>query len=159
MKITFGDKSKSLLKTFFAAIIVTCTIVIVLKISSVLNYNHDCAALGVQAVKAMYNFSSPEELDYQMYSLQQITTDDIFNQLTIDNTNRTLSTYLKFKSKPVTVHVIESESNYVIYSLETENVSENRKFVFFFHVNTRGLIDKVEEVEAIDFVQDYSKNN
>ena len=50
--------------------------------------------LGERAVKLMYDFGTVEQLDYQMNDLKAITTDAVFNQLTIDNEERTLNTYL-----------------------------------------------------------------
>ena len=116
----------------------------------------DAAEIGECAVKLLYDFGSPEQLDYQMYDLQQLTTDAVFRQLTIDNEERTLNTYLKFKSEPVTVHVIKSTSTYVLYSLETENVDSSRIFLFLFSVGANGKIEYVREVEGIDFLDYYS---
>lgn len=110
------------------------------------------AALGEEAVKLLYDFGTVEQLDYQMNDLKKITTDAVFNQLTIDNEERTLNTYLKFKNKAVTVKVVKSTSDYVLYRLETENISEDRLFAFFFDVDDSGKISYVREVEAIDFV-------
>lgn len=117
--------------------------------------NDKVAQLGVQAVKYLYDFGTAEQLDYQMTGLKEITTDAVFNQLTIDNEERTLNTYLKFKNEPVSVDVLKSTSNYVIYSLTTTNISHDRLFVFFFEVNNEGLISSVREVEAIDFINSY----
>ena len=110
------------------------------------------AALGEEAVKLLYDFGTVEQLDYQMNDLKKITTDAVFNQLAIDNEERTLNTYLKFKNKAVTVKVVKSTSDYVLYRLETENISEDRLFAFFFDVDDSGKISYVREVEAIDFV-------
>ena len=110
------------------------------------------AALGEEAVKLLYDFGTVEQLDYQMNDLKKITTGAVFNQLTIDNEERTLNTYLKFKNKAVTVKVVKSTSDYVLYRLETENISEDRLFAFFFDVDDSGKISYVREVEAIDFV-------
>lgn len=113
------------------------------------------AELGEAAVKLLYDFGTAEQLDYQMQGLKEITTEPVFNQLTIDNEERTLNTYLKFKNEPVTVEVARSTNQYVIYSLDTKNISKDRIFVFFFTVNGEGKIDSVREVEAIDFVDGY----
>lgn len=115
------------------------------------------AELGETAVKLLYDFGSAEQLDYQMIGLKEITSDEVFNQLTIDNEERTLNTYLKFKNKPVSVNIIKSTSDYVLYSLDTECISEERLFVFFYKLNASGdKIVEVREVEAIDFLNSYS---
>lgn len=111
--------------------------------------------LGEKAVLLLYDFGTPEQLNYQMRGLKAITTEPVFNQLTIDNEDRTLNTYLKFKNEAVTVNVIRSSSDYVMYSLSTPNISEERVFVFFFEVNDGGIIEYVREAEVIDFINSY----
>ena len=114
------------------------------------------AEIGEEAVKFLYDYGTVEQLDFQMSGLKQITTPEVFNQLTIDNEERTLNTYLKFKQDPVTVEVVKSTNKYVMYRLHTANISEERLFVFFFNVNKDGLIYEVREVEAIDFISNYN---
>lgn len=110
--------------------------------------------VGVQAVGYLYNFSNLEELDRNMEKLRKITTEEVYEQLTIDNTNRALSTYLKFKGKPSYVTIDDQTNSYVSYHLKTAEVASSRKFIFMYNVNSSGLIDKVREVEAIDFISD-----
>lgn len=111
--------------------------------------------LGILAVKSLYDFGTSEQLDAQMDVLKTITTEPVFNQLSIDNEGRTLNTYLKFKNKPVTVEILDSSSDYVLYSLQTDSISSSRKFLFIFSVDDNGLISSVREMEAIDFVDSY----
>lgn len=111
------------------------------------------ARLGEKAVMCLYDFGTVEELDMQMYDLQNITTEYVFNQLTIDNEERTLNTYLKFKGSATTVNVVRAEPSYVMYTLDNENVGSERHFVFFFDVGSDGRICYVREVEAVDFIQ------
>lgn len=116
------------------------------------NLEGDLAELGVRAVRCMYEFGSAEQLDSNMLDLKLLTTNDVFAYLTIDNEERTLCTYLKFKNEPVSVNVIKSTSSYVLYSLDTEAISEDRIFLFLFDVDSSGKISGVREVEGIDFV-------
>lgn len=109
--------------------------------------------LGIKAVKAMYDFGTVEQLDSQMALLQVITTDEVFRQLTIDSENRTLNTYLKFQGKPVTIKILKSSNDYVLYSLDTVSIENNRTFLFLFTVNETGKINWVREMETIDFVK------
>lgn len=117
------------------------------------NLNHEREALGLQAVKLLYDFGTVAQLDDQMSELKLITTTPIYNDLTIDNEERTLNTYLKFKNKSVTVNVIKSTSAYVLYSLKTEELSEDRVFMFLFETNKVGKISWVREMEVIDFLE------
>ena len=114
------------------------------------------AEIGEEAVKLLYDYGTVEQLDYQMSGLKKITTEEVYNQLTIDNEQRTLNTYLKFKQDAVTVEIVKSTSQYILYRLHTNNISSERLFVFFFNVNGDGLIDEVREVEAIDFISNYN---
>lgn len=108
--------------------------------------------LGVELVNAMYNFESPYELDAQMLIVKQITTDSVFNDLTIDNEQRTLTTYLKFKDCSSKVHIIDSTDRYIRYWLESDVIEADREFVLFFNVDNHGLIDEVEEAECVKFL-------
>lgn len=109
---------------------------------------------GVDAVKYLYNFDSVKQLDSHMENLKKITTESVFEQLTIDNTNRTLNTYLKFKGEPTKVIIHEATDTHVLYSLDTKYVDSDRVFAFVFNLNENGKIEYVREMECIDFVTD-----
>ena len=109
-------------------------------------------AIGETAVKYLYNFNSVEQLAANMPNLQDITTEEVYNQLTIDNEGRTLNTYLKFKNDACTVDVIKSTSSYVLYNILNDNIDQDRIFIFTYHVNDSGKIDYAREEECIDFV-------
>jgi hypothetical protein len=111
------------------------------------------AQVGLLAVKYLYHFSSLEELDANMDELKKISTPEVYRKLTIDNTDRSLNVYLKFKNKPVFVIPDKATDNYIIYRLQTENISNFRKFTFFYEVNKQGLISDVREAEIIDFAE------
>lgn len=108
--------------------------------------------IGITAVKELYQFEKTEDLDGNMERLKRITTDSVFSQLTVDNEERTLNTYLKFKGKTTSINVIKSTDNYVLYSLDTEFISPDRVFIFMFNVNRDGKIDYVRECECLDFL-------
>ncbi len=108
--------------------------------------------LGEELVMAMYNFETPYQLDSQMLIIQTLTTADVFNDLTIDNEQRTITTYLKFKDCGVKAEIISSGEDYVYYKLDAEVIEENRTFIMFFRVNEDGLIDWVKEAECIEFI-------
>lgn len=109
------------------------------------------ADTGVKVVKLMYDFETAYELNDQMVDLKKLTTKDVYNSLTIDNADRTLNTYLKFKNKPVEVEIIKSTNSYVLYRLNTEVITTNRKFMFVFDTDWLGRINYVREMEVIDF--------
>ena len=110
------------------------------------------ADLGVELVKAMYDFENPYELDKNMLVVQKLVTEDVFSDLTIDNEQRTLSTYFKFKDASVHVNVLKSTDSYVLYSLDSEAISADRKFILIFSVNEEGVINEVKEVECYEYL-------
>lgn len=110
------------------------------------------ADLGVELVKAMYDFENPYELDKNMFVVQKLVTEDVFSDLTIDNEQRTLSTYFKFKDASVHVNVLKSTDSYVLYSLDSEAISADRKFILIFSVNEEGVINEVKEMECYEYL-------
>lgn len=110
------------------------------------------ADLGVELVKAMYDFENPYELDKNMLVVQKLVTEDVFSDLTIDNEQRTLSTYFKFKDASVHVNVLKSTDSYVLYSLDSEAISVDRKFILIFSVNEEGVINEVKEMECYEYL-------
>ena len=110
------------------------------------------ADLGVELVKAMYDFENPYELDKYMLVVQKLVTEDVFSDLTIDNEQRTLSTYFKFKDASVHVNVLKSTDSYVLYSLDSEAISADRKFILIFSVNEEGVINEVKEMECYEYL-------
>lgn len=110
------------------------------------------ADLGVELVRAMYDFENPYELDKNMLVVQKLVTEDVFSDLTIDNEQRTLSTYFKFKDTPVHVNILKSMDSYVLYSLDSEAISADRKFILIFSVNEEGIIDEVKEMECYEYL-------
>ena len=110
------------------------------------------ADLGVELVKAMYDFENPYELDKNMLVVQKLVTEDVFSDLTIDDEQRTLSTYFKFKDASVHVNVLKSTDSYVLYSLDSEAISADRKFILIFSVNEEGVINEVKEMECYEYL-------
>ena len=110
------------------------------------------ADLGVELVKAMYDFENPYELAKNMLVVQKLVTADVFSDLTIDNEQRTLSTYFKFKDASVHVNVLKSTDSYVLYSLDSEAISADRKFILIFSVNEEGVINEVKEMECYEYL-------
>lgn len=106
---------------------------------------------GEELVKALYQFQSAQELDSNMKVVKRLCDEETFSRLTIDNENRTLRTYLKFKGKPVSVDILRKDKNYVLYSINTEYIGSQRKFIFIYDTNWIGKINYVREMECIDF--------
>lgn len=108
--------------------------------------------MGIRLVKCLYDFDSAYQLDANMLLVKEMTTEAVFNDLTIDNEERTMLTYLKFKDCGAHVIILESDANFVRYSLDSDAIEESREFVLYFTVNREGLIDSVEEGEFVKFI-------
>ena len=109
--------------------------------------------LGTKAVMLLYNFHDLYELSDNMTELKSITTEDVYNDISFDTEERTLNTYLKFKGNSTAVNVLEAKPNYILYTLTSDSIDANRKFIFLFSVNSKGKISYVREMECIDFVK------
>lgn len=142
---------KRVLKIFIVFVFVLTLVIGSLFVYRRVTVNARKREIGKQLVLALYDFYSPEQLNEQMRVVKLLTTEAVFNQLTIDNEERTLNTYLKFKNKPVTVNVIKNTEDYVLYSLSTESISGERVFLFMFNLDNDGKVNWVREEECIDF--------
>lgn len=140
------------LKNRFLKIISTIIVTSLISVGVVLGVNYtQKESTGIEAVNLMYDFSDVYELDSNMSKLEDIMTPDIFKEVTIDNQDRALNTYLKFKKNPVKVEIIKSTSSYVLYRLHTDSITGNRKFMMTFDTNLLGKINYIREMEIIDF--------
>lgn len=132
----------SLIAIFLA---IMCSLYLILNIN-----NNENRSVGVLVVNTLYSYTSPQELDHNMVDLKKLCSEPVYNQLTIDNEERTLNTYLKFKGEPVAVHIIKEQEGVIIYNLETRYISAERQFAFVYKTN-RGKISEVTEYEVIPF--------
>lgn len=105
--------------------------------------------VGLRALYAMYDFDTLEQLDRQMATLAECTTEEVYTQLTIDCENKTLETYLKFKNEATSVIVLECTDDYIKYSLKNKFVSEDRQFIFMYKVNSDDKIYDAWEGEVL----------
>lgn len=110
-------------------------------------------SIAIEAVQDLYQFSKVEDLDKNMVKLKDYTTQSVYNQLTVDNEERTLNTYLKFKGAPTAVNVVKATSSYILYTLTNENIDKDRVFIFMYDFNSKGQISKVRESECLDFLK------
>ena len=108
---------------------------------------------AIEVVQDLYQFSKVEELDSNMLKMQDLTTQSVYNQLTVDNEERTLNTYLKFKGDTTSVNVVKATSSYILYTLTNENIDKDRVFIFMYECNGKGKISSVRESECLDFLK------
>lgn len=151
LKITDEKVKETLTSVKWVAVALLITLAI-LFLSETFTMQKQKKELGIKAVKCMYEFTEVGQLQFNMFDLQKITTEPVFNQLTIDNENRALFTYVKFKCDRTSVNVIKATSSYVLYSLKNDNVDSERKFIFMFDCDKTGKISYVREAEINDFI-------
>lgn len=138
-------------------VIIICLSIILFIVSFCLVQHFRKKSIALRAVNDMYTFVSYDSLaQNNMPDLQKICTKEVYDKLALQNTDRALTTYLKFKNEPVKVNIIKTTDEYIIYSLETDAITRTRKFVFFYNVNLLGKINDVSEAELYDF---YTNDN
>lgn len=116
------------------------------------SWKKEAKETGIKAVKLMYTFNTYEDVySKQMEELQKICNQDVYKELNVNNIDRALNSYLRFKGNPSEVNIKEATNSYVRYSLNTLSISEEREFILFYHVNVWGKIDKVSESEIEGF--------
>lgn len=139
------------MKTSYFVLIMGTLILLLTGVSFTLYSKSLGTPVGEKAVKYMYDFDSTKELSDNMDKLSAITTKSVFSKLTIDNIDRSLSTYLKFKNLPCEVVILRSTNTYILYTLKTDALSSGRKFIFMYQVNALNKISEVREAEVVDF--------
>lgn len=143
-------------KDYLKQIIVTTVLVISVSCSLFFGFKYlkekDGMRTAEQAVMLMYNFESFTELyDKQMAELKEIVTEDVYNNITVENIDRALTTYLKFRQNPAKVTILEKTEDHIIYTITSDSLTTGRKFVMYYDTNIFGKINKMEEAELRDF--------
>ena len=147
-----NSSKTSKVKLKYKSILIVVLVIILLISSFFIFQRFRRKTIGLEAVNDMYTFQNYDSL-YQnnMGKLKEITTPEIYKQLTATNVDRALTTYLKFQNTTVTVEPIKVTDSYIIYSLKTTAITPTRKFCFYYHTNLFGKIDEVYEAELYGF--------
>jgi len=106
-----------------------------------------------ETVRLLYDFGTPEQLGAQQGRLKKYVTGSVYDELTVDNEERRLNTYLKFYGCASTVHFSKVTDRYIIYWLECAAIDSSRRFLFCYDMDSSGRICKVREAEIIDFME------
>lgn len=145
----------SSVKTGYVVIISLCTLLSIFLFFYRSNQVHKKIEVGKQAVLAMYNYSDSSQLDLQMKLLKRITTEEVFNQLTFDNTEKSLRTYLSFRESAVSVVFLKCTDTYILYSLNADTIVSSREFIFLYDVSHEGTISYAKEADVNDFTNGF----
>lgn len=154
-----NDKTGKRTTTKFSIVIAILTLVVVSIISCLaitLNIKRievKKTNTAIEIVQDLYQFSKVEDLDKNMLKIKDLTTKSVYNQLTVDNEERTLNTYLKFKGDATSVNVVKATSSYILYTLTNKNIDKDRVFIFMYECNEKGKISSVRESECLDFLK------
>lgn len=105
---------------------------------------------GVQAVKLMYEFDSPQMLVDNQGKLQSILTAEEFKRLTVDEELRAVNTYFKFGYSSSRVEVVEWDEGYVLYRLHNDYIDTQVYWVFRYELTEDGKLTNVDEYQVTE---------
>lgn len=106
--------------------------------------------LGIQALLALYEFDTVDRLEDNLKKFRHYVSEDVFQQMTIDNSDRVLGVYLKLKGNPCVVDIVESTPNYIIYRLISDSIEEQRLFLFCYEIKNNKIVE-IKEAEIFSF--------
>lgn len=137
-------RAYSIILALSLILVALLTVLWVCKVSS-----SDGIDIGSRCVMLMYDFSTPQELATNQRLLQNITTDQVFETLTIDNTNRAVNAYFKFQYSPSAVNILASTPGCVLYTITNDYVDPDAVWVFLYTLDTSGAISGVTEYQVL----------
>lgn len=108
-------------------------------------------AVGEQVVKLLYEFSSADSLELQQSKLAMYTTEDVYNQLSTDNLEHTIRTYVWYDCSWATVNFLRCTDSYVVFSMNSDYTTPDQHFIFMFEVDSKGRICYAREAEIDEF--------
>ena len=115
--------------------------------------------LGKTIVDMMYSFDNKEVLYNNYKSIESMVTEDVFNQISVDNEEKTLRTYVSWKAEPCIVDFVQCTPDHVLFRLKSDGIEVDRLFLFVFNVNDDGIIDYVKEGEVYEYYNSYNQDN
>ena len=113
--------------------------------------------LGMKALHALYEFHTLDEFEENMKNFESYVSKDVFQQMSIDNSDRILGVYLKMKGNSCTVDVVDSTSDYIVYRLISDSIEEQRLFLFCYKVKGNKIIE-IKEAELFSFPTTHAWN-
>ena len=139
-----------------------CVIICTMLLSGVLFYavfsNRHSDRVAVQALEYLYKFETPEQKVQDLAKLSKICTGDVYDELTYSNQSVPTPYELIMAYKCMCdVNILYKGNGYIIYSLDTEVVKSDAKFMFAYQTFL-GQIISVNNGEFNDFFDDYSNN-
>lgn len=106
--------------------------------------------IGSRCVRLLYQFSTPQEIVDNQRQLELLVTDEVFSDLNIDDTNRVVNAYYKFKYSTSSVNIVSSAPGCVVYTIANENIDPDSLWIFKYTLDSSGKIDWVKEYSVLD---------
>lgn len=144
--LSMSSKSARLGLTAFATTAVLVAGIFIVCMHSDQKY----AEFGVSVVRNLYTYKDELQCAQQDGFLQQICSEDVYAQLTLKK-NGTLHTFVRAAREPTTVDIIKSTDDYVIYSLNADQIDDDCRYVLFFEVENNQVVE-ARECELYDFI-------
>lgn len=107
--------------------------------------------VGERVLHALYDYEDLVAFSDNIEVLESLTTSEVFHRMTMDNADRILSVYLKFRGNTSKVNIVESGDGFIIYSLVSESIEPERLFLYTYEVEG-GLVSSINEGEITPFV-------
>lgn len=107
--------------------------------------------VGVAAVRAMYDFDTPDDLLDGQTRLQTMLTESEWERLQLDNESRVTNTYYKFYYSPSHVNIIKYSDGYVLYTLRNNFIDEHQLWVFLYEIEQpSGKLTHIREYRLVE---------
>ena len=104
---------------------------------------------GVQLVKAMYEFRTPEEMIDNQLIVQRMLVEDEWKRLTIDEPLRNVNAYRKFNYSASKVHILEAVDGFVTYQILNDYINADKLWVLEYSVDKSGKLYDIKEYQAV----------
>lgn len=125
-------------------------------ITLLLNQYHEQRSINNAKSVVINLYTMNEGLDRinSIDNVRKLCTPEVANQLIEDYDDKLLYKYLEQSGSDASVRIKYATESYVVYSIVSDNINEDRKFIFIYQADWKGKICAVEEAELNDFVTD-----
>ena len=104
---------------------------------------------GVDLVKTMYEFETPNDLARGQEKLKSIVTEELYEDLTVDNLIRAGEAYYKFQYSASKVEIVDVDPYCTTYRIRNKNINPDDIWVLRYTLNDDGIIDSVKEYRLL----------
>ncbi len=116
-------------------------------------YSTDNSDLGVRMVCLLYEYEDFNELDARQEQIESLCTQDVFEQLSLNNSDHFKGTYGRTQNFPTSVKVVFLRPGLVVYALDNYLVYPSDLWCFEYTI-TGGKFSEVREYKLVGKVTD-----